>query len=351
MKNKIFAYGVLLALVFTACSTEDDLEPSDLDNDRVSTQLDMSNPLVKRWFTDYNTGVLYEYDRLLDFVYVASSAQEAASWEGVELPELSTLYSDENGVFIPSEEEAYKAHVQASLEFLDANLFAYFKPNSKVATLMPHKVLISESIFSNGNIPGGKVLTESEERFSSSNQYGQRAVFNRHSIVFALNQDEFQNDPEGYTKDNFYIFLTRLMNMHNLYAQLPESFFTSKENYYGKEMEAIYREELGIGEEKTVYVIDKNWFYSKGFIDAIYFYNGSSGLRSYTQSFDEDGNRLPTRITHLKAIRPNYDFVDSREIDVRSYINEMIYRDADEFLEFPQNIQDNLKPYWICLQI
>lgn len=56
MKNKIFAYGVLLALVFTACSTEDDLEPSDLDNDRVSTQLDMSNPLVKRWFTDYNTG-------------------------------------------------------------------------------------------------------------------------------------------------------------------------------------------------------------------------------------------------------------------------------------------------------
>lgn len=46
MKNKIFAYGVLLALVFTACSTEDDLEPSDLDNDRVSTQLDMSNPLV-----------------------------------------------------------------------------------------------------------------------------------------------------------------------------------------------------------------------------------------------------------------------------------------------------------------
>lgn len=85
---------------------------------------------------------------------VASSAQEAASWEGVELPELSTLYSDENGVFIPSEEEAYKAHVQASLEFLDANLFAYFKPNSKVATLMPHKVLISESIFSNGNIPG-----------------------------------------------------------------------------------------------------------------------------------------------------------------------------------------------------
>lgn len=128
MKNKIFAYGVLLALVFTACSTEDDLEPSDLDNDRVSTQLDMSNPLVKRWFTDYNTGVLYEYDRLLDFVYVASSAQEAASWEGVELPELSTLYSDENGVFIPSEEEAYKAHVQASLEFLDLQtLFAYFK--------------------------------------------------------------------------------------------------------------------------------------------------------------------------------------------------------------------------------
>lgn len=99
---------------------------------------------------------------------------------------------------------------------------------------MPHKVLISESIFSNGNIPGGKVLTESEERFSSSNQYGQRAVFNRHSIVFALNQDEFQNDPEGYTKDNFYIFLTRLMNMHNCMHNFLNPFLLPKKTIMGR---------------------------------------------------------------------------------------------------------------------
>lgn len=63
-----------------------------------------------------------------------------------------------------------------------------------------------------------------------------------------------------------------------MYAQLPESFFTSKENYYGKEMEAIYREELGIGEEKTVYVIDKIGFILK---DLLTPYISIMDLRDY----------------------------------------------------------------------
>ena len=342
----------LLALVVVSCdSSEAVLSPSNSDKDRVESQLDLSNPTIKKLYADFNVGELYEYDHILDFAYVASSATQSELWGEVEIPQIRTLFTDSLGVMKADTIPYYKQYVNTAVEFLNTSLFSYFDPNGEIATLMPPKVLISESVFSESQIVGapGEVLTTSEERYKSTARYGQRTVYNNHSIVFGLNLNEIDGDEDEYTKDNFYIFLCRIIETHKLADRLPNSFFAGKDVYYNQELEPIYREENNIGEEKNVYVIDKDWLFSKGFIDAIYFYNHPSGLRTYTQFNDEDGNRLPTRIRHLKAVRPSYEFIKDRDNDVRSYLNELMFRDADEFLAFPQNIQDNLKALYDLL--
>ncbi|CAM1339512.1 hypothetical protein [Tenacibaculum aestuarii] len=348
MKKYILLCMVLLGLTVASCdSSEAPLSPSNSDKDRVESQLDLSNPTIKKLYADFNVGVLYEYDNVLDFAYVASSSTQAELWGGVEIPQIKTLFADPS----VSVGMSYKQYVNTAIEFLNTSLFSYFDPNGEIATLMPPKVLISESVFSESLIVGntGDVLTTSEERYKSTAQYGQRTIYNDHSIVFGLNLNEIDGDEDEYTKDNFYIFLSRIISTHKLGDRLPNSFFAGKDVYYNQEMEPIYREEQNLGEEKRVDVIDKNWFYSKGFIDAQYFYNGSSGLRSYNQYYDEDGNRLPTRIRHTKAIRPSYEFISGKDQDVRSYLNELMFRDADEISAFPQKIQDNLKALYDLL--
>ncbi|WP_139226736.1 hypothetical protein [Zhouia amylolytica] len=346
MKNPFLIYVVFAALFIYACERpQEEIRPSNKDEDRVSGQLDLNNATIARLYSDFNTGVLYEYDNILDFAYVASSDNIAELWESVEIPQIRTLFTDTLDVMAAEDIPAYKAYTEAAVTFIDTTLFKYFKPNSKIAGLMPYKVLLSESVFAPLLVTGepGSVMTESESRFSrsGSSRNLQRTVFNEHSIVFSVNQDEVVKDIDEYTKDNFYILLSRIMSMHNLYDEVPASFFNGKSAYYNQNMDVVYREELNIAEDKNVYVIDKDWFYSKGFIDAYYFFN-SFGLRTYYQSFDEDGNRLPTRIIHPKALRPSYEFVGNEAIDVRSYLTEMIHRNEAEFLEYPENIQENI---------
>ena len=348
MKKYILSCMVLLGLTVVSCdSSEAVLSPSNSDRDRVESKIDLSNPNIKRIYTDFNVGILYEYDNVLDFAYTASTANQAELWEQVEIPQIKTLFTDTSSILGMS----YKQYVNTAVDFLSTSIFSKFDPNGEIATLMPYKVLISESIFSEKEVIGetSDVITTSEERFKSTPRYGLRTVYNDHSIVFSLNLDEIDGDEEEYTKDNFYILLSRIISMHNLGERLPNSFFAGKDVYYNQEIEPIYREERNLGEDKRVDVIDKNWIYAKGFVDAQYFYNGSSGLRTYNQYYDEDGNRLPSRITHTKAIRPSYEFIKNRDNDVRSYLNELIFRDADEILAFPQNIQDNLKALYDLL--
>lgn len=344
MKTQLYIYAVLVAFFAMACNSDEAaLKPSNTDEDRVATQIDLNNPTIANLYATYNSGVLYQYDNILDFAYVASTSGEAARWEGIEIPELKTLFTDTLGIMAAEDVPAYNAYVEQAVTFIDTTLFKYFKPNTRIAGLMPYKVLLSESVFSDSEVTGesGSVLVESESRYSSKATSALRAVYNANSIVFAVNQDEVAKDIDEYTKDNFYILLCRIMGMHDLYNEVPDSFFEGKSTYYGQNMEAPYKAYMNWGDEKTVYVIDKDWFYSLGFIDATYFY-ASSGLRTYYQSYDEDGNRLPTRITHLKALRPTYSFVAGKAVDVRSYINEMIHRNESELLAFPENIQANL---------
>ncbi|WP_066220084.1 hypothetical protein [Formosa haliotis] len=345
MKKQSLIYITLLLAVVTACSTEDALEASNKDVDRVSSQLDYSIAEVERLYTNYNMGVLFEFDKNIDFAYVASSDSEALVWGDMEIPKVSTLFDDdETGEVLQENEAAYKQYKTDAVNLLDDTVFKYFEPNSMIAGYMPYKVLVSTSVFSPRNVTGGaaSVLIESEARYSSAATSQLRSVYNDNALVFGVDLSDIGNEV-NFSKDNFYIFFSRLLGVNNLYDQIPEQFYGNKSAYYGYEMEPVYRAEENIAEEKLVFVIDKEWFYEKGFITAKYFFD--SGLGTIYQRYDEDGNYLGVTgtIRHYDAIAPDDEFFANQGEDVRSYLNEMIFRTSDEILAFPQNIQDNMK--------
>ncbi|WMI66022.1 hypothetical protein RBH94_02415 [Aestuariibaculum sp. YM273] len=346
MRLPIYVMLLLGGLSVISCSnSEDDLEWTNTEVDRVATQMDTNNPDVVKIYDTYNTGVLYEYDRIMDFAYVAGSKTDAEIWGNVEIPQLKSKYSDSLGNVLPENEEEYKMQVESAVTFIDTTLFKYFKPNSIISELMPHKVLLSNEVYLSSRIYGevGAVLTESESRNRYSAQFAQKSIYNKHSIVFEVNPDQLTSTSviNKYKRDNFYVMLSRIMDMHGLYGQIPATFTEGKGAYYGREIGVVYREELEIGEEKRVDVIDKDWFFSKGFIDSSY-HLYDFGLRTFYQYYDEDNNRLPSRIVHPKAIRPNYDFVSGLRTDFRSYLNEMIHRNANQLQAFPDNIKANI---------
>ncbi|MBD0824238.1 hypothetical protein [Aestuariibaculum marinum] len=353
MKNNILIHLALVVFSLVACDVDEYVTASNADEDRVLSQIDFSNPNIKMLYDEYNMGLLFEYEKALDFAYDAGSVGQVNIWRGIDMPQIQTRF-EVDSVLTPEgkvEYEAYKAEVTT---FLVENLFNYFKPNSTIATLMPYKVLVSNSLFSESSVrdDAGDILTESEERLSSSAENNLRTVFNKHSIVFSVDLDQLSTSSriEEFTKDNFYILLSRIMGMHNLYDLVPDEFYAGKEDYYGLEMDEPFITETGKEDYARIDFIEKDWFYEKGFIDAKYFYGFSSGLRNFNQYYDQETGELFDQsvtgyryISHPKALQDGYDFVANREEDVRAYINELIFRDADELLAFPENIQNNLK--------
>lgn len=353
MKNSILIYLALIVCSIVACDVDEYVTASNLDEDRVLSQIDFSNPDIKTLYDEYNMGLLFEYQDTLDFAYSAGSAAQANVWGNIEIPQIKTRF-EVDGVLTTEAQAEYEQYKSEVTTFLIDYLFKYFKPNTPVADLMPYKVLISNSIFSENNISGEvlSVVRESEERLSSSLSGNFRTVYNDHSIVFSVDLDQLgtTSRKEEFTKDNFYILLSRIMGMHNFYDMVPEEFFAGKEDYYGLVMDESFISETGKEDYARFDIIDKDWFYEKGFIDAKYFYNRPSGLGNYNQYYDQEtGVQFSTAvngfryISHSNALKPGYKFVDDKEYDVRAYVNELIFRDSDELLEFPQNIQDNLK--------
>ncbi len=328
---------VFLGLIYSCEKHEDSLTPSYKDENRVAAQVDLSKPIVKKIYETYDVGILYEYDHVLDFAYVASTVAQAKKWGDVEIPQISNLFLDSLGEMPTDTVAFYHEYVNEALTFLDTTLFRYFEPGSMIAEKLPNKVLISSSIYSEADLFISSLI-ESESR-SYGRSYGSlSSVYNEHSIVFDVNRDRLTYKPRQLMLDNFYVFLTKIMEMNNLYNDIPESFYGGKDIYYGEVMAGIYKEEMGIDDATVLNVIDKNWFYEKGFIDAVFFYNMPNGLSNLYYK-DEDGKWVKVD----KALKPEYKFVSGLKSDVCSYITEMLHRDASEIEAFPENIQDNMR--------
>lgn len=343
MKKICLLFGILLSTVFISCQGEEDLlTPSLKDVDRVGTQIDLSKPIVKNLKDNFNLGLLYEYNATLDFAYSAETSVAAARWGAVEIPEMKSKFLDANGEFPVGNTQAYQDRVDLALTFVNESLFKYFKPNSFIATKMPYKVLLSESIYAEQPVSQDPII-ESDSRVNSSGKFDLYSVYNNNAIVINVNKNMVAASLAKIRNDNFYVFLSRIMEMHNLYALVPKAFSEGKTPYYGQVMETSYRTELNKGPERTIYIIDKNWFYGKGFIDAKYFYNNPLGLGTVTVTKDELGNTILPPLSYPKGLRPTYVFVSGLKKDVRSYLNEMIHRNATEINAFPAITKNNMR--------
>lgn len=343
MKKNVLIYLAIVALGFTSCNNETDPVASFADEDRVLTQIDLTDPTVNDLYNDYNMGLLFKYDSNKDFAYTASSATQANIWGAVEIPQISTLYETTP----PSNYSTLEEYQNAASLFLNDRVFKYFLKDTRIASLMPYKALVSYTINTNSSVSGdaSQVLIESENRFTTSaTKSALRTIYNENSIIFAVDFSNLTSSTNisKFSKDNFYILLCRIMGMHNLYDEIPAAFFGDRAEYYDTPMKDTFLVEYKLDDTATVQVIPKDWVYSKGFVDAQYFYGGSTGLRTIYQSKDYAGNTI-TRITHPKAFAPGYDFLSDKKTDVRSYLNEMIFRTSSEIQAFPSNIKDNMK--------
>jgi hypothetical protein len=254
MKKYRLIYLLLIVVAFGACTDEEALEPSLLDIDRAKTQLNLDNEIVKKIYDDFNVALLYEYNDTLDFTYVASTATAAEAWGKIEIPQMLTRFVDSTGVMLPDSIAPYEAYVNDALTFIDTAVFKFFIPNSFIADKMPEKVLLSEDIFANSEVFGfgGRVPRENEARVGRTLEGSLHNVFNTHSIVFKVNQDDVIKDTEEYIKDNFYVFLSRIINKHQLHKLVPEAFFAGKFDYYGQEMEGILKKKITLMRRKIL---------------------------------------------------------------------------------------------------
>ncbi len=338
MKKILLIYiSVIASLMFVGCESEDTLIPSNKDEDRVANFVNSANnEYVTSIYNDYNCGLLYEFDPILDFAYIASDDVAAAKWEDVELKMIKESFVDENGEMTSENEVLYQAYIDQSLSYINDIIFKYIKNGSLMADYMPFKVLICEEVLvDNENGLGDDIITESDSRIGKDASGTVNCMYNRHSLAYNVNQDGLLYNAEKYRKDNFYIFLCRIMEMHDLYQYISEDFSSLSSEYYGESVEEVYAEDFDIdleddseGAETVPVVVDKAWFYSKGFIDAKYFYNDGAGLTTI------DGEE--------KAIKKSYYFVESLNYDVRSYLNEMLHRNAEELLAFPDEIKNKM---------
>ncbi len=337
MRKAFLIYiGISAALAFNSCESEEALTPSNLDSDRVGDFVaSADNEYINTIYTKYNCGLMYEYDPILDFAYTAENDDAVALWEQVSLPMVKEEFVDSEGLMSAENVLEYNQYISNALTFIDTTIFQYFGDEGLMVENMPYKVLLCNSVSSAKSLATA-ILTESDSRYGAQAINVVNCAFNNQSIVFNINEDFLSQETKvaNYRKDNFYIFLSRIMEQQDLYEEVPEEFFTLSSPYYGESIEEVYASDFGIDLEddsedaETVPTfVDKEWFYEKGFVDARYFY-GSSGL---------------SEISGEKVINKSLSFLASEELDVRSFLNEMIHRDEEELLAFPDVIKEKMK--------
>lgn len=333
--NLIIIYTLITAFGLIACKNEEVLTASLLDNDRVGDFVAGSdNSYVQNIYNNYNCGLMYEFDPILDFAYTAENSTTAEKWGKIEFTQIKTQFLNVQGKMTADSLTKYKAYIAETMTFLDSTIFRYFETEGLIAEKLPFKILLAKNIYS---VSSALVLTlvESDSRVGSIAEGSLNCLYNDHSICLNVNQDALKFNATKYKKDNFYILLSRIMNMNGLYSQIPEEFYSLSSVYYGRSIAEVYAEDNGLdltNETEAALVpatVDKSWFYSKGFIDARYFYNSPTGL---------------TKIDGVeKVIKSSYSFLESGSKDVRSYLNEIIHRNSTELQAFPEEIKTKLK--------
>jgi hypothetical protein len=373
--KRLLIYTTLLSILITGCYKEGDLKPSKSDINRVKELLDEDKPLIKKWYDTYNTAVLYEYSDSLDYIYTAGTQGGINIQVRVNLPQIKSLFINEDGELPTDSVANYNSYVDKALVFLDTSLFNYLDAD-KIANMMPPTLLISSSLSTHNQqtISGLKVHFQGDYSMSSSTKNNFHSLFNNHSMVFNVNQENLQAGAENYFRDNFYLFICKLLEQNDLYDLFDNDIYKFSEPYLNQNILDTYKADFGEDIEEWTDLTPKGkikteWFLSKGFVDAEGFNEGL--FRTETVPLlDEDGNyiiaesgdsvttyvKVDGSWKKVKAEKVGYlnidednekgdstTFLEDKENFIRSYINQILYRSYDELNAYPANIKTGLK--------
>jgi len=379
--RQLFIYTILMGLLATACQ-EDELTPSLADENRVEVLLEQqgeygAQALIEEWYNTYNTAVLFEYQDTLDFIYQAGSQSANNVWDDLDFPQIRTLFETEDGVLPADSVASYMAYVEQGLTFLDTTLFAYIVPGSEIAGMMPPKILISASL---SGTASPNFIMEGDYGVSSSKSNNYHSVFSANSMIFNVNKQNIALGTDAYRKDNFYLFLCKLLQQNSLYGVFDEDVYKYSAPYFNVVIMDAYAEDYGEDETQWTELtpngkIPTSWFFSKGFIDAAGFYGftfktykettypldengdfyvpGPGDPSGYPRDedgnyyYDENGKRIKALRVYVYHDYINVDdtdtFLGSQAEFIRSYVNQLLYRTYDELVAYPDDIQTGLK--------
>ncbi len=325
MKIKITAFILLVFTVFSACKKEEDLTPSYADTDRVASLVDVSIPLVQHMYETYGKGILYEFDDTLDFYYIADTKSVLEKWVNVSITHLDA------------------DSALATVEFLDSTLFAYLKEEpitfngttynlNTILKYIPYKILLSDGL--NATSKGlMSSINNSDARATADGKGVLHAIGNKQSFAFNLDLTTItvsEAKMAEFKQDNFFLFLTHIFEQQNFYDSLPQAFYEGCSTYYGEEVGEVYETEGYTADEYGI--VDKDWFLSKGFVDARYFYSLPDGLSDVRVGFE---------VTE-RVIYSDIEFIDNDQDFANSYLNQLIFSSEDEFSAYPEIVQEKM---------
>lgn len=244
MKKWLF---ILLACVgFAACS-EDDINPSYADEERLEGLLDLSKPLVKEYKEKYGKNILYSFNDTLDFKFGFYTTSANTRWMNIVISHLDSTEV-----------------VDYALEKLDEMVFSYFNDDFK--QLLPHKILLADIIDLGGTSNPDELMGESDVEEEGS----VTVIANDYSYMFGFNKASMETFSESKLKNlrdvKLYHLIAYVLNKYDLYERIPDDFYSDVNYLYEQSIDsiAVQEEELPVGSAPYKNYYTPEWYMGLG---------------------------------------------------------------------------------------
>lgn len=305
MMNKYILFiGITLMLLIGGCEDKEHLTPSLMENDWME-ELDMSNPIVKKYYDTYGVGLMTHYDLNKDLRYnMASATVQEGQWDKLQAPELER-----------------KTEIDSAFTFIQTTLLQYFVKDEFIRNYFPRKIILArELILDNSGNGICEECMESDKLVSFLGNNSLHSIYTKSSFAFSVKLATIYYNATNlydYKMDNLYLFLSCLFRLNNLYDELGNDFYLpSMKNCYSRKLKEVYVEE-GNSEDATD--VPVGWYWEKGFVSNLYMNN-------------------PT--TANKILLDN-NFPD-RERDVRMCINQLLFMKSKTWNQYPDQVKERL---------
>lgn len=288
--KKLIYICLLFCVSFLSACDEDDLKPSYADEERLEGLLDLSKPLVKEYKEKYGVNILYNFDDTLDFKFGFYTSSANKLWGNLTICHLDSMEV-----------------VDYALEKLDETVFSYFKDEFKKH--LPYKILLSDIVVMNTTTTIDALMGESDvEETGTVN-----VIANDFSYMFAFNMESMEifnaTKLKALRDVKLYHLISYVFNKEDLYAKIPESFYSGVNHLHGENVDsvAMMEDELPVGIGPYARYYTPEWYMGLGM-----------ALTKKSPCKSSAGYRQRLSITMSKT------FPD-RKRDFRNFVSVMIF--------------------------